>query len=342
MGWRRAILPLGVFLLGILIWGVGFIPSGALESMATQAAHPFVDYGQPTYHWQQPLWLLWASWAGITTVTGYQWWSAGWALWAVLVACGAAWMAWGRLWAVLVLVSPISYILTTWIGLEDPLIVVCTAAVLWGGGPVMMAGAGLLGALTHPIAVIAPAMVLVLRRRNRGGDAVTVEEMVWWGMGTVVGGIICMAAVPPDIMAEGRWARAADRSLWEWAVLSSQQLPVALYGMAFGVWVPLVWAVRGYWLESMKFFNAFAVCMVIALALTMVTLDTSRVLALLTWAPILLALRRAERIASAGPSGWDHAYLACLVWTGWLGILAPRVCIWSGRGMMIPFLEWLR
>jgi hypothetical protein len=324
-----------------ILQGMAIIEPNALGSMVYQAGHPFEDYGQTTYHWQQPLWLLWAYVAGATTPKAYILWCA---LLAILAGAGAiygAWRCWGRQWGMLVLVSPMIYTLTTWVGLEDPLVVFCTMLALWSSNPFLFALVGLVGMMTHPVAVIAPAMVIWLRCRNTGSDELPEGALIWWILGLVIGGVCLLSVVPDEMLAGGRWAMITQRSLWEWVTLSILQAPLALYSMAFALWVPLGWAVYRYWIESPRFYTAFVVCLALSALLTTFTLDTSRVLALLTWAPILLALRRAWVIAAA-PAGWDHGYLACLVWTGWLGIWAPRLGIWEGVVRTVPFLEWLR
>ena len=329
-------------LLGIslLLWGAVYLSSSAIESLALQVAHPFEDFGLQTYHWECPLWLLTASWMGANTPQAYRLWSELMAGSAVVLTVFLAHRRWGPLWGRMVVVSPITYVLMTWVGLEDPFTVMVTALCLWGEAGWELALAGFLGAMNHQAAAIAGSFVIVLRMLMwKDYDGLPSWIAAWWPAGVVTGLVANMLIGPLDGTRLGYiWAHP----LGYWLDMSAQQFPMFLYTAAFALWVPAVWVVWRYFAEAPRFYAAFLTAAVVSLGLTLFTLDSTRVFALLMWAPLLLALRKGEIISKYWGSGRDQLYRDALWATSWAGILVPRFCIGSGTVMCLYFLEVLR
>lgn len=330
-----------VFLVGLLWNGWCYIPDGALEQMAWQAADPWLDIGQNTCHQERPLWLLLCGWLGANTVPGYSLFSGMVNVLAVCVAAGGAWWAWGRRWALLVLVSPISYVLTTWVGLEDGLTVILTSVMMWATPLPVIALVAALAAMTHPAAMLAGLAILLLRRQWNGRVPVgSWLPIMAWGLGTILGTSIALSLAPAGFVADTRLGQIMGKTPLAWLIISTNNLPMALWSFAFVLWVPLVWAVWRYWVLAPRFYTLVLLYAGLALEITACTLDTTRVFALLMWGPMLLALRRAEELAVL--PGPDEQYRWCLCACGWVGILVPHVAVWSGRVISIPFAEVLR
>lgn len=338
---RPVLLPLGIFLASLLLWGASTIPGAALASMAQQAAHPWQDWGQATYHWETPLWLLLCGWVGATTVPAYTAFSAAVNVLAVLVACGLAWRAWGRLGALLVLAHPITYVLLTWIGLEDGLLVMCTAVLVWCWSPWALGFAAGVGVLVHPAWAFIWFGVGTLRvlTENFGRP-----HAVGVGIGLIAGILTKALLTPAGFHVADRLAFILARPALEWLTLSGTYLPLALYSFGFALWVPLVLAVRLLWLERRAYCVVLVGYLVGCAVLTAFTLDTTRVFALLTWGPVLHGLwvgMQTVRATSWGDLRYWNTEAA--TWAAaYFGFLAPRLCVWAGQVKVIPWLEWVR
>lgn len=210
--------------------------------------------------------------------------------------------------------SPLSAIETTALGQPDASTLFATAAIIAGPTGWCLVGGVLLGFNHFEQGVFIVAFVLVLRWHVAGR----------WersGFATLAGMAAGKALLEwyhhaAGVEIDGRLEMARDLVAWD-SVSGFSDVALAATWSVYGtIWVAVIWAVRQ---EAWR----FLVLTFVALPPVIVTLDTTRVWALLTW-PVVLALCY---WVTQRDSVQVRRVALCLVL---LACVIPRANVWSG------------
>jgi hypothetical protein len=336
-----------IFMLNLLWNGFCRVDSFArhvLTSEFKNAKNPFAFNGSGNYLQEAPLYFILAHWVGATTPQKY------------LLFCGAAILLAhaiflilavrtlgredGILASLLFVAHPITYILNTWIGMVDPLTVICTTVVLFARGifPVLIASA--LSTFNHPSTTFIVPSVLLLRFVATSRDA-TVPMLVAGGTGIVIGKFLCRSVwMMYTFPVYTRWDFFVEIPWKHWLKVNFSHFSIAVYSFAFALWIPLVIAIASGYNNSKKFIVCYAIVILGLYGVTFLTLDTTRVFAVLSWAPTLYMLISFLREPSPGPRPFPN--IGALVrWCALLGWLAPHLFVWDGRVYSAGLTEML-
>lgn len=234
---------------------------------------------------------------------------------AYLVACWVSELA-GRLFIAAWFASPLANVNVTWLGKPDHVTILAT--VLIGLGP---PGAGALGGFllgfNHFEQGIFILIATLLVRLAFGGTRRWVVYMLA-GFGA---GRALWTLYAADYDAGSRLEWITEDGIGQFVRIWRGDLPTLLFG-AFGVvWVAVIAMLRD--VPARQRWCCIS-ALVVAIIPCLVTLDTSRVLALLTL-PVLLA-------SVIWAAALDRAIV--LRWLPWLMLAAlfvPRVMLWSGQ-----------
>ncbi len=100
--------------------------------------------------------------------------------------------------------------------------------------------------------------------------------------------------------------------------------------LGFAVWIPLVVMWWYYYRENPRLFTAYGICLCLFFAVTFFCKDTTRVFALLSWAPTIHMLIYTWRLASQEQDKRAHEFRSTLVFAGLFGWLVPHLFVWDG------------
>jgi len=334
-------LPLGIFALHLIWNGVSTIPSVVLQWMVWMVTHPFADYGLSNYRYQTPFWLLFANAVGATSTTSYLVLCILTNIVALLTVWWLGTRKWGALAVLLFLAHPISYILWTWIGLEDAVTVICTAVLLFVSSRWLILGAVVLGTLNHPAMIFLMPSVLGLRHLSEP-EAVSRQTLVFGAAGVGLGTLACFGVQSQlDFELQTRLDYLLGMPFDYWRQINLSHLPLVLYSFGFALWIPLVWCVRSYFFAGRRYFLFFLGCMMTFYGITFFSRDTTRIFALLSWAPMLHCLLSGSRLRLREGQQADAYFGQALFLTAILGWLAPHFFLWNGQVRILPFLKWM-
>jgi hypothetical protein len=329
-------VPIALLAASVLVNGLSMITPGVLRDVVQLSR----DFGSSpvmrTYHGETPLFYAVAHLLGAVTIPRYLAFCAlvtfagfavFWRLSRRALDSTDATLAFG-----LFVAHPITYVLQTWIGLGDSLAVACTAVLLVAANPLVLATAAGLGAATHPTVLLSGTALLLLR--GASAPAHLARSAVAIGIaGLVVGRIGC--ALLPSLIgyeAGSRWQYVNDVSLGQWVIMNAANLPLVLYSLGLALWLPIVGLLVHSAEKRQRVFALYAAWLVCSYAIVFFTKDTSRVYALLTWAPTIHCLMHGWRLSALETTVRASVFRVALVLTAGFGWCVPH--LWTGGGVI--------
>jgi len=122
-----------------------------------------------------------------------------------------------------------------------------------------------------------------------------------------------------------------------WVRINVTHFPLVLYSMCFALWIPVILMIVLFFKNNRRFYGFYLLVMVGCWCITLVTKDTTRVFALLSWGPTLYCLMhtwRSEGTISAKVGAFRASIVTCAL----LGWCMPRLFVWEGK-VYAPGLE---
>jgi hypothetical protein len=253
------------------------------------------------------------------------------------LTCGALVFAFGfvrraagetmaKLAAVALFCGPLGAVLLTWLGKADPVTFALATVLVFTRSPVVAFSLAVVGGTNHPEHMLVIVLVLWLvdagdrhRMRNR---ALSVAALA----GVVIGrGIVSLYLAGFGI--NGRFDRLAfaqrDHS-WIGDQLRHGGVLLALSLFA-AWWLFPVLVARRAWVHDRRVAKTWALALSIVMALTVATIDQTRVFAVLSWPLVLWALRWS--VEHFGEGVVRRLAACCLL----LGVLVPfRLDVYEG------------
>lgn len=253
------------------------------------------------------------------------------------VLCGCAYLVarWvsdlaGRLFVVAWFASPLANVNLTWLGKPDHFTILAT--VLIGVGPPSAAAVGgaLLGFNHFEQGVVIVAATLLVRlfiQRDRSK-----RWVAHLFAGFVAGRLVWMLyANAADYNASGRLDWVRDDGLEPFMRVWRGDIPTLIFGALGVLWVPVLYMARQLDVpQRIAAVSAF----VLATIPTLVTLDTTRVYAILTFPLVVGCVVWTDRNVER------DALLRVLPWFLLAAVFVPRVMLW---GSLVPYVSsWER
>ena len=224
---------------------------------------------------------------------------------------------------------PIGYSLQSWLGMADAPTVLCTVGLLFARSAAVLGLASFLLMSNHTAAPFVAAAIVALSLLAREG-VLTIRHVFAVAMGLVLSkALIVIALHIAGIDQVTRLQYIAEFPWTAWLGIHVAQLPLILCSMNVGFWIPVALMVALFFNDNRRFYACYLLVLASSHALALLTRDTTRVYALLTWGATLYCLLHTWRLASdATAKGriFRVAAIACALF-GWC---FPRLSIWDG------------
>jgi hypothetical protein len=308
-------------------------PTQHIFALAALSKHPFAYHGRQVYYQESPLYFLIAHVLGATTPRRY--------LLLCIVAAGVVPILFLRLSVkafgkekglvagLLFLAHPIRYVLNTWLGMVDPLTVACTTVFLFTSRELPAGIAMACSTFNHPGSLFILPSLFSLDLVS-GMTRAKLWKYAAGFLGVLFGMGLCRwIQTLYAFTVYTRWDYFQEIPPRHWLIINFSYLPQAIYSFAFALWVPLVvgllWNFRG----AARVWMVYGIVMFGLYGVTFFTVDTTRVFAILSWAPTFwMLLRWYEAPSSKECVTGDYG--ALLRWFALLGWLAPHLYLWDG------------
>jgi hypothetical protein len=319
----------------ILYCGLGVVPREFYRELAKNPYAQRTDIHRENYFQESPLLPVLAHLTGWQAPAPFGLLCFSVILAGFLYLVRAARRRYGALWALLLLAlllaSPLTMVLLSWIGMPDAITFLVLALMLYvrQGWVVFLLAA--LGSYNHPIVMFAVPGLWLLRWRARD-SGVTWLHVALATLGVLAGWLAVRVFLHINsIEVVSRAEFVGERNLLYWIKYNLEHLPVALFSLQNMGWFALAGSVA----ILLRLDRGYAWCLLGLLALfygiTFFCLDTTRVFALLAWAPawhgLVHALQKADE---AGPR-LRAQFERVLMLIALIASFSPTYYVWLGQ-----------
>lgn len=346
---RSWLLFLGIILLAVtFINGIGIVPE---EPYRRLAENPFItrtDIHFNNYWQENPLLPLIAHVLRLATPTAFN-------ILCFVILTGAflsfALLTRSRwdsapsfIFSTLLITSPLTTVILTWLGTPDGLTLLLTVPLLFTGSNPLLFLLAILGAVNHPAFMIAALEILALRWTARGG--VGLKHLLVTGAGLAAGyGLVRWFLAVKQIEMVSRVDFMLLRGAGEWLKMNALNFPMSIASLFNVHWLILVVCLVMFFKKDRVFYSLVLFLLLLNYAFTVFTLDTTRIFSLLSWGVLFTCMFHSFRLASADRENnpqIEKQFLQSLVVIGVVSLFAPRYFSWLGEIHTTPFYEFLR
>lgn len=226
---------------------------------------------------------------------------------------------------------PVTTVLLAWLGMPDGITFIATILALFATSFIGLAVIGVVCAFNHPIALFAIPVILVLRRLAND------KGITWWHpVVTVMALGLGMVAVQSflnlfDINTYSRLSHAAALDFKFWINQNLSFLPMTLFSFHNVIWIAMGICILAAYRFNRLYFIVFSLTQLGFYAITFFCLDTTRVFALLAWAPAIHCIVYSCRLLRERQQDalYDHTRKLLLL-VALIGILIPDYYVYLG------------
>ncbi len=316
----------------ILYCGIGVVPREFYRELAKDPYIQRTDIHQENYFQESPLLPVLAYLTGWQAQTPFNVLCASFILAGVAYLVRATRRRYGSLWTLLLLAlllaNPVTVVLLSWIGMPDAITFLALALMLYirQGWVVFLLAA--LGSYNHPTVMFAAPALWLLRWRARE-SGVNFRHVVLTVAGVLAGWLAVRFFLHINsIEVVSRAEFVGDRNLLFWIKYNLTHLPVAIFSLQGMVWFALAASLFVLW----RLDRLYAWLLLgLFYGVTFFCLDTTRVFALLAWAPawhaVLHALQKAEQADPRLRLQLERLLLLIAL----IGLISPTYYVWLGQ-----------
>lgn len=227
---------------------------------------------------------------------------------------------------------PVTTVLLAWLGMPDCITFAATILALFTTSLIGLALLGILCAFNHPVALFAIPTLLVLRRLAKD------KGITWWHPVVAVMALgLGMLAVQSflhlfDINTYSRLNHAMGIDFKFWINQNLAFFPMTLFSFHNVIWLAIGICILAAYRFNRLYFIVFALSQLCFYVITFFCLDTTRVFALLAWAPAIHCIIYSCRLLRDRQQ--DVLYeqtRKLLLLVALIGILIPNYYVYFGN-----------
>jgi hypothetical protein len=325
------------FILVVLINGTGIVPEEPYQRLSQ---NPFITRTDIHFnnYWQETLLLpLIAYYLDLTGKITFNALTFAIIVGAYLLFTWLAYRRWGSTLALLttalLITSPLTTILLSWLGTPDGLTVALTTPFLFTHSGVLMFFLAILGAANHPSFIIAVMEIIILRWSAR--DEINIKHVLFAVLGCVSGyGLVKLFLYSQDIDIVSRFDFMRLRSMSEWVELNMENLPGTLFSLFNIHWLILPVCLIMFFKKDSRFFTIAVSFLLLNYAIVFFTLDTTRIFSLTSWGVLCICVLLSYKLAGSETeenSKPRRQFLQTLILVCIISFFTPRFFSWVGE-----------
>lgn len=350
LGRSRFWLPfLGlVFLVVIFINGIGIVPEEPYQRLSENPFITRTDIHFNNYWQDNPLLPVIAYYLRMTSPLAFN-------LLCFVIIIGAflsfallSYRRWGSapalVFSTLLITSPLTTVMLTWLGTPDGLSLALTIPFLLTHSGLLIFFLSIPGVMNHPTFIIAVLEILTLRWAAR--DGVNFKHLLGAALGLVTGyGLVRTFIAVNQIELVSRIEFMFLRGWDEWFKLNALNFPMSVSSLFNIHWMILPVCLVMFFKRDRLFYSLALIFLLVNYGFTWFTLDTTRVFSLLSWGVLFACIFRSFELALSDRETVPQVhkqYLQALILIGIASFVTPRYFSWVGEIHTPPFYDFLR
>ena len=341
--WSLALVLLFIFV--TLINGVGIVPEEPYQRLSQ---NPFVTRTDIHFnnYWQETVLLpVLAYYLDLTGTITFN-------VFAFTIIVGAyslfTWLTFRRWGAVIALIStallitsPLTTILLSWLGTPDGLTVLLTVPFLFTNSSIVLILLAILGATNHPAFIIAIMEILFLRWAAH--DGINIRKIIFAAIGSIIGyGVVNFFLFSHGIEIVSRLDFMQLKTVSEWINLNLENLPGTLFSLFNIHWLLFPVFIIMFFKKDSRFFSLATLLLLINYGIVFFTLDTTRIFSLTSWAVLFVCIFHSYNLAISEEADkviYQKQFLQALTLIGVFALFTLRYFSWVGEIHAAPFYK---
>lgn len=337
-----------VFLVVIVINGIGIVPEEPYQRLAE---NPFIirtDIHFNNYWQENPLLPIIAFYTGLSSPIAFNILCFVIIMGAFLIFALMTSERWGSMpsliFSSLLITSPLTTVLLTWLGTPDGLTVALTVPFLFTQSGLLVFLLSIFGAMNHPTFTITVIEILVLRWAAK--DAIKVKQILTSVLGLATGYTLTrlfLTVTQIEIFSRLDFMLLKDTG--EWLKMNAVNFPITLSSLFNIQWLLLILCLVLFFKRDKVFYSLVLAFLLVNYGFAFFTLDTTRIFSLLSWGVLLECVFHSYKLAcldqNNGPE-MQRQFLLSLALIGIVSLISPRYFSWAGEIHTTPFYQFIR
>ena len=346
---RFWLLVLGlIFLVVIFINGIAIVPEEPYQRLSENPFITRTDIHFNNYWQENPLLPVVAFYLGLSSPAAFNILCFAILTGAFLLFALLSSKCWGPasalIFSTLLITSPLTTVMLTWLGTPDGLTVALTVPLLFAHSSLLMSFLSILGATNHPAFMITAIEILVLRWAAQ--DGIKFKHILASGVGLAAGyGLtrLYLTVYQIEIVSRTDFMLLMDTS--EWLKMNALNFPMSLSSLFSIHWLILILCLIMFFKKDRVFYSLVLGFLLVNYGFTFFILDTTRIFSLLSWGVLFECIFHSYKLAGAETSEGTEVqkqFLQSLVLIGIASFIVPRYFSWAGEIHTTPFYQFLR
>lgn len=350
LGRSRFWLPfLGlVFLAVIFINGIGIVPEEPYQRLSENPFITRIDIHFNNYWQENPLLPVIAYTLQLTSPLAFNLLCFVFITGAFLSFALLSRRRWGSapalVFSTLLITSPLTTIMLTWLGTPDGLSLALTIPFLFTHSGLLVFFLSILGVMNHPAFMLAAIEILALRWAAR--DGVDFRHLFGAILGLAAGYALVRTFIAVNqIELVSRTEFLLLRGWDEWFKLNALNFPMTVSSLFNIHWMILPVCLVMYLKRDRLFYSLVLVFLLVNYGFTLFTLDTTRVFSLLSWGVLFACIFHTFELALSDRETVPQVhkqFLQALILISIASFVTPRYFSWVGEIHTTPFYDFLR
>jgi len=346
---RLWLLALGcVFIIVVLINGIGIVPEEAYRRLSENPFITRTDIHFNNYWQENPLLPVIAFYLRLSSPAAFN-------ILCFVILAGAfllfAFLSsrrWGSapalIFSSLLITSPLTTVLLTWMGTPDSLTVALTIPFLFTRSSLLIFFLSILGATNHPAFMITVVEILALRLAAK--DKIKFKQVLSSVAGLAAGyGFVRLFLTVNKIDIFSRADFMLSNGMGEWLKMNALNLPMSISSLFNIHWLILLLCLLMFFKRDRVFYSLVLAFLAVNYIFTFFTLDTTRIFSLLSWGILFESIFHSFELSEAEHNSDPEAqkqFLQSLIFVGIASLVTPRYFSWAGEIHATPFYEFMR
>lgn len=232
----------------------------------------------------------------------------------------------------LLLISPITAILFSWIGSPDAVTFLLTCILLFSKSDIVIFALGLLGAANHSIMIFAAVPLLMLRMYAKD-DHISIRSIILFVAGSVIGLLLAYLFLRVNhISVVSRLDFLLQQDPRRWVQINFDHFPAVVYSLNGFLWTAIL-LIYSKEQDNKRYYKFYLLAIAGFYVITFFTLDTTRVFTLMSWGMTSHLIMKSLRGSDQNSQKFSLAVpFICL-----FGLLIPKYFLWDGNIVFTPF-----
>lgn len=343
------LLVLGlIFLVVILINGIGIVPEEPYQRLSENPFITRTDIHFNNYWQENPLLSVIAFYLRLSSPNAFNFLCFVILTGAFLSFALLSSRRWGSaqalIFSTLLITSPLTTVMLTWLGTPDGLTVALTVPFLFTQSSLLVFFLSVLGAANHPAFMITVVEILILRWVAR--DGIKFKNILTAGIGLAIGyGLVRWFLMVNQIEIVSRTDFMLLKDMGEWLKMNALNFPISISSLFNIHWLILPVCLIMFFKRDRVFYSLVLAFLLVNYGFTFFTLDTTRIFSLLSWSVLFECIFHSFKLAAVENSNdpeIQKQFLQSLILIGVASLISPRYFSWAGEIHTTPFYQFMR